>query len=49
MDVNCDEGVELLTLVEDYLCVLAELFRGEFKTPPHDIAAFVVGEFIERR
>lgn len=44
MDPNYGKGEELAEVVEELLKIVAQLSKCEFKTPPHDIAAWVVGE-----
>lgn len=49
MDPEYGKGQKLAEIVEELLKIIAELARLEFKTPPHDIATWVVNELTRRR
>ena len=44
MDPEYGKGQELAEIIEDLLKIVAALAKLEFKTPPHDIAGWVVNE-----
>ena len=49
MNPDYGKGQEIAEIIEELLKIVAELARLEFKTPPHDIAAWVVKELTKRR
>ncbi len=49
MDPEYGKGEELAEIIEEFLKIMAQLAKLEFKTPPHDIAAWVVKELKRRR
>ena len=49
MNPEYGKGQEIAEIIEELLKIVADLARLEFKTPPHDIAAWVVREFKRRR
>jgi len=42
-------GEEIAEIIEELLKIVADLARLDFKTPPHDLAAWVVRELEKRR
>ena len=44
MNPEYGRGQKIAEIIEELLKIVAELGRLEFKTPPHDIAAWVVRE-----
>ena len=49
MNPEYGKGQRIAEIIEEFLKMVAELARLEFKTPPHDIAAWVVNELTQRR
>jgi len=49
MNPDYGKGQEIAEIIEDLIKMVATLARLEFKTPPHDVAAWVVTELTKRR
>lgn len=44
MNPDYGRGEEIAEIIEELIKIVAQLSKCDFKTPPHDIAAWVVNE-----
>jgi hypothetical protein len=49
MNQDYGKGEQIANIIEELLKIVAELANLEFKTPPHDIASWVVHELKRKK